>query len=541
MKFNNVPYWLLIALLLPALLINLGLLAFIDDEGIRATVAAEMAWRDNLIVPTLHGEFYYKKPPLWNWILLISFQLFGAADEWSARLPTIACLLAYTATIYAFCRPRLGKASAFLAAMLFFTCGRILFWDSILALIDICFSWVVFTLFMAVFYLGERDRWRTLFLLTYLLTAVAFMLKGLPALVFQAITLLTYFIYRKQFRRLFYLDHFLGIGLLALILGGYYLTYHQYNSLDNVFTTLFTESSQRTVVKFGIWRTVLHLFTFPFEMVYHFLPWSLLVLYFIRKGIVDYLRRDRFMVYCLLIFATNVIPYWTSPEVFPRYLLMLAPLLFIVFVYLNQWHQADRSWQYRALSGLLLFVCGAVALGWLAALVLPSAQLMPYYYLKLPLLALGTALFTWAAWRYTDRRWLMIVGVLLVFRVGFNWFVLPDRNRNDFGDQCRDTSIAVGQRFAGRPLYVYGESAMQPTNTFYLERAYGGVIPRRFSSFQPGDHYIIDPTRYPLPDAAPVDSFSVRHGKHTFYIIHLQQSDELPPLTRSETTAQPVE
>jgi hypothetical protein len=28
-----------------------------------------------------------------------------------------------------------------------------------------------------------------------------------------------------------------------------------------------------------------HLFTFPFEMVYHFLPWSLLVIHFFRKDI----------------------------------------------------------------------------------------------------------------------------------------------------------------------------------------------------------------------------------------------------------------
>ncbi|MFQ5448860.1 MAG: hypothetical protein ACE5FF_18195, partial [Saprospiraceae bacterium] len=38
-------------LLLPALLTNLGMLAFLDDEGIRALVALEMKLSGNYITP----------------------------------------------------------------------------------------------------------------------------------------------------------------------------------------------------------------------------------------------------------------------------------------------------------------------------------------------------------------------------------------------------------------------------------------------------------------------------------------------------------
>ena len=47
-------HWLYLAalvLLAPALLINLGLMTFIDDEGIRSLVALEMKFSGNYITP----------------------------------------------------------------------------------------------------------------------------------------------------------------------------------------------------------------------------------------------------------------------------------------------------------------------------------------------------------------------------------------------------------------------------------------------------------------------------------------------------------
>ncbi|MDV7389851.1 hypothetical protein RZS08_00800, partial [Arthrospira platensis SPKY1] len=56
-------------------------------------------------------------------------------------------------------------------------------------------------------------------------------------------------------------------------------------------------------------------------------------------------------------------------------------------------------------------------------------------------LGLALAGLSYAFWRMPRRRLLIMVLVLLVFRIGFNWFVLPDRNAHDYGDECRQTSI----------------------------------------------------------------------------------------------------
>jgi len=104
---------------------------------------------------------------------------------------------------------------------------------------------------------------------------MGFMLKGLPAVVFQGFTLLAYFIYQKEFPPPFFLATCGRRLVFVLIVGTYYAVYVRYNGLDTVFQTLFSESAKRTAVQFGWRKTFLHLFTFPLEMLYHFVPWSL--------------------------------------------------------------------------------------------------------------------------------------------------------------------------------------------------------------------------------------------------------------------------
>lgn len=526
MYFERWWYFLILALLLPALLIHLGLLPFIDDEGIRALVAQEMRWSGNYIVPTLHGEYYYNKPPLWNWLLAAFFALTGRVDEWTARLPAVACLLAYATTIFAVMRRHYGNPTAFVHALVFLTCGRILFWDSMLALIDISFSWAMFGLFMVVYHTFERQQWARLFLLSYLLTALGFMLKGLPALVFQAITLLVYFTYRGQWRRLFSWQHLAGGLLLLVLVGAYYLAYHQHNDLLTVWQTLFSESSKRTVVRYGLGETLLHLMAFPFEMIYHFLPWSLLLLFFIRRDIIDRIRQDRFMTYCLLIFLANLLPYWTSPEVYPRYLLMHAPLIFAVYLYLAGIHGRENSLAYRA----IVYIFGGSLLA--VALLLPVVPWLektaglPGLLWKSALLTVLAGALAWAYWRRLAWRWPAFIAGLLVVRLAFDFFVLPLRNLpgND-ANRVRTTATEAGRRFSGQPLYIYGETVMEPAVSFYLETAYGGIVPYRKDSLpataapQRSTYYVVDPALHHLPALPVVDSIWARHQRHYFYVL----------------------
>ena len=503
-------YLLIFALLLPALLTNLGLMSLIGDEGIRTLVALEMDRSGNYIAPTLHGELYYKKPPLFNWILLGVFKLTGAETEFTARLTTVFFLLIYAATIFHFARKHVSDGVAALTAFALITCGRMLFYDSLLALIDTCFSWAIFLNFMLTYRLFKRQQWWTLMLVTYALTAAAFLLKGLPALVFQAVTLLTLFIWKKEFRRLFHLPHFAGIGLLTLILGAYYGAWSQYGDLWELFGVIFNESSQRTAVNYGWGATFLHLFTFPFELVYHFLPWSLLVLCLFVRGAWQRVRANEFVHYCLLIFFTNLIVYWTSVEVYPRYLLMHVPLFFLVGFYLLNEQSKTRSWAARTLEILFGVLTVGCALGAIGLVFVPLRVYVPFRIEKAVLLVALFGVLTWFYLRWQPQRMLTFVAVLLVFRLAFDWFVLPDRLRHDWGTEVRLSVLHLAKTYANEPLYIYRDSDIKFTNGFYLTTARGEIVPRVYENFDSTGYYIFDPQEYAMERFEVIDDLKLR-------------------------------
>jgi 4-amino-4-deoxy-L-arabinose transferase-like glycosyltransferase len=528
--------WIFLAalcLLFPALLINLGTMTLIDDEAIRALVALEMKLSGNYITPTLHGAFYYNKPPLFNWILLLFFEVSGKFDELTARIPTVLALLGYAWIVFVVFRRYYGVKTGFLVAFMTITCGRILFWDSMLALIDILFSGLVFALFMFTFNYSSREKWGVLFLGTYALTAVAFLLKGLPALVFQGITLVVVLSWQGRFRRLFSWAHAAGVTLFVCMVGTYYAVYAQYNGLDIVFETLFRESSKRTVAAHGLWKTIGHVFTFPVEMLYHFFPWSFLVLYSFDRNFLDWLRKDRFVYFLTLVFLANVSVYWISPGVFPRYLLMFAPLVFGVGIRLHEWHRERQTRLFRAMHVFFLILLLAMALVSWIPLFLGRLDGIAYRMEKT--LFVGTAMLAvlyFLVWHRKSRVSALVLALLLA-RISFNWFVIPDRNAHDFGNLCRVSSKTVGAKWREKELLVYKETDMQPTNSFYLTVARGKIIRRSWDPVDKKAGYIIEGKAYPGVSYTRIDSILVRHGRRTFDIgVFTQDAAKSPSAPR---------
>ncbi len=519
-------FWFVVAcvLLVPALLINLGLMTFIDDEAIRALVALEMKLSENYITPTLHGVFYYNKPPLFNWILLVFFELSGHFDEFTARIPTVLALLGYACTVFVIFRRYYGAFQAALVAFMLITCGRILFWDSMLALIDCTFSWVMFGLFMTIFHYFEKERWGVLFIGAYFLGAIGFMLKGLPALVFLALTLSGFFLYKGVFRRLLSWQHFAGMLVFFVVVGAYYAFYLRFNALETVFQTLFTESSKRTAVHYGWGKTILHFFSFPFEMIYHFFPWSLMILYILDKGVWEKIQTNRFTVFLAIVFFINIWVYWSSPEVYPRYLLMFVPLVFGVFLDLHFWHSARRTSHVRVIEGIFAGMVGLLVLVAFVPFFVERLQQISAWAVKSCFLGILTGLIFWKLSR-NIQLWVLPMSIiaLLLFRIGFNWFVLPDRNANDFGRLCRESSLSVGEQFQSAPLRVYKKTDMQPTNSFYLTVARGAIVPVDYSGRDTAALYIVDPLEYPNVALEKKSEIKVRHGVLTFDVGHLSK------------------
>lgn len=484
-------------LLLGLIIAYLSHLAYIplnnqNDEARRALVSLEMMLSGDYITPTLNGELYLNKPPLYNWIIIGFVRLFGDFSMFAFRLPVILATLAIGALSYHFTKKHSSPTIAFFTAFAFMTNGRILIYDSFIGLIDTSFSLLVYLQFMWIYQYGEKKKYGTLFLLTWILTALGFLMKGMPALVFQGITLLTYFIWKKKFRVLFHPLHFVSVGVFLLITGMYYYNYFTRNDLApaTLFGNLLSESSKRTPTYFSWRRTLLHFFSFPFELLYHYAPWSLFVIGFFHKGVFQKIRGNDFMQYSAWILLTNIFIYWLSPEVYARYLFMFIPLLYSLFFFVF-FSLATDHWSHKVVEGITLVLLIGLGIGFW---VLPFLRVVTDetdLWLRCGGLGLAFLLLAWAAIRYKPLRLYSLIAAVILFRIGFNWYILAPRAEKFI--VVERISQQIVEITKNKPLYILKNAEVGNLDGMSFQIAKGrGEILRQNERIDSGSFYIAD-------------------------------------------------
>lgn len=117
---------LLLLIFLPALLLypTRNFLLLEPDEGRYAEIAREMMVSGSWVVPTLQGEPYLDKPPLFYWLVKISFQLFGVSDATARLVPALAVHLTILA-LYLIGRRSLGERLRFIFSTHFVHFARV--------------------------------------------------------------------------------------------------------------------------------------------------------------------------------------------------------------------------------------------------------------------------------------------------------------------------------------------------------------------------------------------------------------------------------
>ncbi|NML66632.1 hypothetical protein HHL22_15605 [Hymenobacter sp. RP-2-7] len=517
---------LTLAVALPALLLHLGWQPLLVDEPIRALVSLEMHYSGRFFAPTLQGFPYYNKPPLFNWLLVALYRLTGRADEWIVRLPTVAALLLYAGAIWRVLRPQLGSRLAFTVALAFATTGRVLFYDSFLGLIDLWHAGLTWLVFMAVWYLGQRGQWVRLFVLTYALTAVGFLLKGLPSLVFQALALGVYCLATRQVRRLFSGAHVLGVGVLLGVLGTYFLLYSRQNSLETALATLWDQSSQRTVAAQPLADSVRYVLLFPFDFVRHFLPWTLLAVLLLTRRARQVVWQAPFLRYNALLFLAVLPVYWLSPATIPRYLFMLVPLGLTVVIPLYRPAQLAGAWPARWLDAalLLLLACTALAplvpalkavapaLGATGASMASQLRGVPTYWLPGLLLSAGLAGLAYLFYRLPDYRLLLLSYFLLVLRLSFDIYVFPARLATSPEVAYRTAAVRVGRETRGRPLVLWPGAQLDNVEAYYIARERGQTLATGRLPPHPGTLYLAEAGQLAGQHCRLLDEFTIDRG-----------------------------
>ncbi len=451
------------------LLIYLGLQPLYREEPRRALIAMEMVANGNWWFPTQLGLPYFKKPPLFNWVLILAAKVWGGFDEFPLRLVTVLSTLGIGGLVGLVMGHYVSKPAGWATACLWIAAGGILFDFSMLAEIDLFFSLLVFCCFLSIFYFTQTRQWIWLFLLAYGFAALGTLTKGLPAIVFIGLTLPGYLIFKGEWRKLLHPAHVLGIGLFILLVGGYLYQYQQSYPVQDLLKFMWSESSDRTVVNNGLARLGQHLLVFPLRMWVDLLPGGLLVLLLFQKGVRNELLQNEWITFCVLAFAINFPIYWISPGSKMRYVYMLFPLAMSVFCW--AYFQFPRlHWQrktFQILTGIAIGLLLAASIGmyWI-----PDLQFLPH----LGWICLGSALaFTGLllAFIRQNNLWLPYLILAVAFaRILYDLTILPQRAYDTQGQLDKDLAHEIHQLVQGKPLFIKSGDQFSFTTVYYLDR-----------------------------------------------------------------------
>ena len=471
-------------LLFTSFFVNLGVAPLKHEEPRRALIALEMLFRDNWIVPTEMGEYYYKKPPVYNWVVIGGFKLFGNHSEYAARFLSILSFLGMGVLVFLMGQRYVNTYFGIYAGLLTWAMADVLFYFSATAgEIDLFFSFITLGSFFTIFYFYQKQQFYLLFIATYALGAIGTLTKGLPSPVFLAVSLGTFFLYQRKIRHLFSLAHLAGISVFLLTVGGYFWWYDQYHPFTNYFTSedsLWSQSSERTMLENTVFTLVPHLLLFPLETLKNVTPASLLLLFAVRRDFFTKLRQHPFILFCLILFVSNIAIYWLSPGTRSRYVYMLYPLLVIVLTFgYTSFSTTANHLRSRWFHGIVL---GLIVLSGLTCLALPFIPQLATIsgtgtisiVSTLTIAALLIVHLKKPAWTLPN-----LILLFVILRFVFAGVILPYRAQE--GSAARDKADAyqIVNITKDEPLFLWEDSRCSLTTVFYLERERTEVLSRK--------------------------------------------------------------
>ena len=346
------------ALLYPCL----SFLLFEPDEGRYAQIPREMLTRGDWIVPTLQGEPYLDKPPLFYWLVMGSYQLFGFHD-WAARLVPALAVQGCILITFLFGRRLLGDIPAFWGALAlalmpgFVGMGRLLVLDGGLTF------WVSLSILSALRAIDSgalRPGW---WLLAALACGLGVLTKGPVAIALLVPPLWLYGRLVAGSARIGRGGWLLFAGVaLTVALPWYIAVCVRLPDFARHF--LLVHNFQRFAQPFDHDRPVW--FYIP-VLIGGLLPWALLVVPFVRFLVSerDGDKRSPVLGYLLLMAGWCLLFFSLSGSKLPTYILPAFPLLAGLGVFLPQAAWRSSRWFLGALAA------------WCVASILGHGVLLP--------------------------------------------------------------------------------------------------------------------------------------------------------------------
>jgi 4-amino-4-deoxy-L-arabinose transferase-like glycosyltransferase len=311
------------AIYLPAL----GSLAIKGEEGRRILPAIRMLETGDYIVPRVGSATYFRKPPLVNWLVAVSFKVFGVRNEWAARLPSALSVLAVAIAFVTVARASLGPRGSTIAALIWLTNIGMIEKGRLIEIEGLYVSLSGLAIIFWLSFLIQRKSPWLIWIPASIFLGLGLLAKGPIHLLFFYPIVLAVVWHTKEWRLLIHPAHFVALAIMVGIFAAWAIPFlHSTTTHVAVpkWSSQFTGRLRGVDFKFFSWVQ-----NIPRGLIY-FLPWVLLVPFVRFSKFYDYAQRRlaRALAWGIAVpfLAVNLVP-----GAVPRYSMpVLVPASWLV-------------------------------------------------------------------------------------------------------------------------------------------------------------------------------------------------------------------
>jgi 4-amino-4-deoxy-L-arabinose transferase-like glycosyltransferase len=380
-SMNSCPRAIAVVLLVWAVIYlpALGSIAIKGEEGRRILPAIRMLETGNYIVPQVGSTPYFRKPPLINWLVAVSFKTFGVRNEWTARLPSAIAVLAVAIVFVTVARASLGSRGSMIAALIWMTNigiiekGRLIEIEALY--VSLCGLAIIFWL---SFWDQKKSPW-LVWLPSSAFLGIALLAKGPTHLVFFYGIVLAVLWQTKDWRLLVHPSHFIAVALILAIPAAWAIPFIQRTTTEvavDKWSAQFVGRLRGIDFKFFSWIQ-----NIPRSLMY-FLPWLLLFPFARFSKFHDQSHRQlaRALAWGIAVpfVAVNLVPgsvaRYSMPVIVPASWLLAMIYVGNALQWPRTWTKTDRDWS-KVVAIFVGIGLGIGAIGYpLTAIVLRNRQ-----------------------------------------------------------------------------------------------------------------------------------------------------------------------
>lgn len=342
---TSLDFTLLLVITVVIYLPFLGLAAWDGNEPLRVIVAKDMLKTGNWAIPMLHGQPYFVKPPLMNWLIAGSISVFGVINEWTTRFPSVMASFLTAVVVYSLAGKWFSREGRLFAALGTLTMSSMI-QKGISAEID---SLLIFltALSCLLWINGYLRQWRPFYLwsASLFVLGLAFLTKGPQSPAYFYTAVFAYLLMKKRLSFFFSRAHLNGIVIFLLVLG-IYLAFVLRETSFQEYVKMWVEQikSRGDSTRHPFWE---HVAVYPFQVLLSFMPWTLfafpaLFVKDLRKKAREIFKNE-VILFSLVLILVNLPVYWLLPNARIRYALPAGPFFAIILAGLFELYIEDAK------------------------------------------------------------------------------------------------------------------------------------------------------------------------------------------------------